>query len=137
MAVGYYAFTGFSDAEAVMMSQNLTELPKSWIACQHAEEGAPMFEANRWALESMGRLMVAEPWNAWQVVEEIYEQSDADEWVLENLGSGPVETLLRMQVEAVVPLATTYLKANPGFIDVLKHVWPGSLGREAQELLKG
>ena len=119
------------------MTIDLKEVASSWVAIQTIDEGTPEYAAHEAALRQLGKLIARDPVQAWHVAESVYEANQSNDWILENLGAGPVETLLRMHGEVILPFLTFYLSANPGFSKVIKHVWAHSLPTEISERLAG
>lgn len=111
----------------------MKDVAHSWAIIQSLEEGTDEYARHEWALRYMGRLIALEPLEAWRVIELIYENNSGNSWVLENLGSGPIETLLRMDGMKVLPLISERLEFDKSFWGVLKHVWSDSLPLEIRK----
>jgi hypothetical protein len=118
------------------MQKSLKDIPEAWGAYQHAAEGSPARAHNEWAADAFADLLVADPVSAWHVVESTFEQFQHDSWIVENLGAGPVETLLRMHEDQVLPLLAVYVESNPKFDALLRHVWWESVGLKAKKFLE-
>lgn len=110
------------------------ELVSAWIKLQQLPQDSSAAQHLMWAATEINLLALESPKECWEVVMRIFKETD-DEWVLTNLAAGPIESLLSINGDYVIPLIQKEAVSNEGFRNMLKGVWRSAIPEDVWKRL--